>query len=102
MVLGEVSLGRVEQLLLRATPQLRPTLAEGDPAVLFVDRMHPFSVRRPGRAVFSDRPAHGSVRRSTPSPDPWPAAPRWATENHCRTRPLAIRFHNVAGARALS
>lgn len=44
MVLREVSLGRVEQLLLRPASQLRPTLAEGDPAVLFVDRTHPFSV----------------------------------------------------------
>jgi hypothetical protein len=40
----EVSLCRIEQLLLGIAHELRPALAIGDPAVLFVDRGHRSSV----------------------------------------------------------
>lgn len=36
----EVLLGRVEKLLLGIARELRPTLAEGDPIGLLVDRCH--------------------------------------------------------------
>ncbi len=38
--MSEVSLCRVEKLLLGIALQLRPTLAKGDPAVLSVDWSH--------------------------------------------------------------
>ena len=40
MVMGEVSLRRVEELLLGNALELRPTLAVGDPIVLSVDWGH--------------------------------------------------------------
>jgi hypothetical protein len=48
MVMSEMSLRRVEELLLGVALQLRPTLAIGDPIVLSVDWGHS-SVR--GRAL---------------------------------------------------
>jgi hypothetical protein len=40
MVMSEVSLRRVEELLLGIALELRPALAEGDPAVLSIDWGH--------------------------------------------------------------
>lgn len=40
MVMSEVRLRRLEELLPRVPCELRPALAVGDPAVLFVDRGH--------------------------------------------------------------
>jgi hypothetical protein len=44
MVVGEVSLGRIEELLLGFAHELRPALAIGDPSVPFADRGHFSSV----------------------------------------------------------
>jgi hypothetical protein len=41
MVMSEVSLRRIEELLLGITLELRPTLAIGDPIVLPIDGCHP-------------------------------------------------------------
>jgi hypothetical protein len=40
MVMSEVSLRRIEELLLGITLELRPTLAVGDPIVLSIDWGH--------------------------------------------------------------
>ena len=42
----EVLLGRVEEFLFGVARELRPTLTEGDPARLFVDRSHVSSNKR--------------------------------------------------------
>ncbi len=42
----EVLLGRIEELLLGITTELRPTFAVGDPTWLFVDRSHISSNKR--------------------------------------------------------
>jgi hypothetical protein len=44
VVMREVSLGRLEQFVLGISRESRPTLAEGNPAVLFVDWGHRSSV----------------------------------------------------------
>jgi hypothetical protein len=40
VMMGEVSLSRIEQLLLGISSELRPTLAEGDPTVSVLVRGH--------------------------------------------------------------
>jgi hypothetical protein len=40
MVMGEVSLGRLEELLFGVASELRPTLTEGDPPMCVFDRSH--------------------------------------------------------------
>jgi hypothetical protein len=79
----EVSLCRVEQLLFGIAHELRPALAIGNPAVLFVDRGHRSSV---GTArLRSARPSgaplcfpgvapvdHGSQRSQSPVGDTFP------------------------------
>jgi hypothetical protein len=40
MVMSEVSLRRIEELLLGVALELRPTLAVGDPIVLSIDSGH--------------------------------------------------------------
>ncbi len=39
MVMGEMALSRIEELPHTVTPELRPTLTPGNPAVLFADRI---------------------------------------------------------------
>lgn len=55
MVMSEVSLRRIEELVLGVALQLRPTLAKGDPAVLSITWGHSSDLR-PG----SRRPAKGA------------------------------------------
>ena len=88
MVMGEVSLRRVKELLLGVAPQLRPTLAIGDPAVLSVDWCHRLVVC--GRGPVG---AAGMVRRSLLVA----VTPGSHVDRNVPGPPLAIRFHNVAG-----
>jgi hypothetical protein len=87
-MMGKVCLRRVEQLQLGIALQLRPTLAEGDPAVLSIDWGHLSSVVA---ARQTDIPSGGRRRW-------WSMAPVAMARNGPMP-PLAIRFHNVAGAR---
>ena len=87
MVMGEVSLCRVEQLLFGVALQLRPTLAIGNPAVLSVDCGHIPSV------IGSAHGAPEWKRR-------WllvAVSPGGHGEHNPPNPALAIRFHNVAG-----
>src|SRR5690242_17117260 len=82
-MMRNVLLSRLEQLMLGATCELRPALAEGDPSMPFVDRGHKSMVvaarlhtARPTEHVGWCNPGvHG--QQETPFP-------------------LSIRFHNVA------
>jgi hypothetical protein len=86
MVMSEVSLRRVEELLLGVALQLRPTLAIGDPVVLSVDWGH--SLIR-GRALGAPEKQRRSVLVAV--------APGGHGDGNVPRGPLAIRFHNVAG-----
>jgi len=86
MVMSEVSLRRVEELLLGAALELRPALAVGNPVVLSVDWGHPLSA------------AGLSAYRKCGAPLLLVAvAPGGHGEKNVLNTPLAIRFHNVAG-----
>jgi hypothetical protein len=63
MVMGEVSLSRIEELPHTITRELRPALAPGDPAVLFVDRIH--------HALVNCDCSSGSIRRPAFSVRTW-------------------------------
>jgi len=65
MVMSEVSLCRIEELLLGIALQLRPTLAKGGPAVPSVDSSH------------SPRPRPGSrrIEKRCAARDWWPWPP---------------------------
>ena len=56
MVMSEVSLRRIEELLLGIALQLRPTLAKGDPAVLSVALSHSTRPRPGSRRIGRDAP----------------------------------------------
>jgi hypothetical protein len=86
MVMSEVSLRRIEELLLGVALHLRPTLAVGDPAVLSIDWGH--SLVR-GRALgVPERRRRWLLVAVAPGGHGDQDVPRG---------PLAIRFHNVAG-----
>ena len=70
VVMGEVSLCRVEQLLFGVALQLRPTFAIGDPAVLSVDWAH-----IPLSAAGSRRPGNGAPLVAGGRGPRWP---RWS------------------------
>jgi hypothetical protein len=81
----EVLLGRVKEFLFGVAGELRPTLAVGDPARLFVDRSH----------VSSNKAA---AVRSTPVTASQ-VVPLWSpvtTPGKGAAWTLAIRFQNVA------
>ena len=59
MVMGEVSLGRFEELFFGATSELRPTLTEGDPPM----------------CIFEG--SHGTAPSSSPVVDTFPDRCRW-------------------------
>ena len=86
MVMGEVSLCRVEELPPTFARELRPALAKGNPAVLFGDRVRHESVVRPwlGRRTWWSAAACS-----------WSVAPV-ATHRKAVIGALANRFHNVA------
>jgi hypothetical protein len=87
MVMGEVSLCRLEELPPIFARELRPALAKSDPAVLIVDRVRHESVVRPlaGTANLVERRCLLVVRD-----------PRLATHRKVVIGALANRFQNVA------
>jgi hypothetical protein len=86
MVMGEMGLSRIEELPHTITRELRPALALGDPAVLFVDLIR--------HALVNS----GYTRPNPPVPGCWPAT--WLTTHRKLViAPLARRFQNVANRR---
>jgi hypothetical protein len=88
-MMSQVSLCRVEELLFRTALQTRPALAKGDSVVLSVDWGHLSS-------VFATCSGGTPIGGAAVAGSPWPPV---ATDRKVATAPLAIRFHNVAGAR---
>jgi hypothetical protein len=84
--MSEVSLCRVEELLLGIALELRPALAVGNPAVLSFDWGH--SLVR-GRALGVSKTDRRSLLVAV--------APGCHGDGDHPKAPLAIRFHNVAG-----
>lgn len=88
MVMSEVSLCRIEELLLGPAHELRPALAVRDPTVMLVLAESHF----PHRSI---RPAALQTRSTARC---WCPRPPVAAGPNPPNLALAIRFHNVAGA----
>jgi hypothetical protein len=86
MVMSEVSLCRIEELLLGVALELRPTLAVGDPIVLSIEWGHSSLC---GRALGVPEMERRSSLMAV--------APGGHGDENVPSLALAIRFHNVAG-----